>query len=195
MKLLAMMLATALVISSTPAIAELDDNGLHVAPWIETTFLDMREDLGDATANGQRLLVMVEQRGCIYCTRLHEEVFVAPEIAALLEENFFVVRVNLHGSTEAYDFDGQAMSEAELARRWGTLFTPTLLFFPQEVPADVAGSEATVAVMPGAFGSETVYDMLNWILAEGYLGEEDFQRYHARMYNARVETDTLIGSE
>jgi thioredoxin-related protein len=42
------------------------------------TFLDLREDLETANAQGQRFVVIVEQRGCIYCTRMHEEVFVEP---------------------------------------------------------------------------------------------------------------------
>jgi thioredoxin-related protein len=56
---------------------------LHIAPWIEDTFLDLREDLETANAQGQRFVVIVEQRGCIYCTRMHEEVFVEPRIAQL----------------------------------------------------------------------------------------------------------------
>ena len=35
--------------------------------------------------------------------------------------------------------------------------------------------------MPGAFGRSTTFNMLNWIVAEGYLGDENFQKYHARM--------------
>ena len=36
--------------------------------------------------------------------------------------------------------------------------------------------------MPGAFGRWTTFNMLNWVLEEGYDGDEDFQRYHARMF-------------
>jgi thioredoxin-related protein len=125
-------LALALPLSSTAA--ELNDDGLHVAPWIEDTFLDLREDLETANAAGQRFVVIVEQRGCIYCTRMHEEVFVEPDIAQLLDEEFFVVRLNMHGSLEAVDFDGEAMEERDLVRRWRNMFTPTMHFFRDEVP-------------------------------------------------------------
>lgn len=167
--------------------AELNADGLHVAPWIEETFLDLREDLGDATANGQRFAVIVEQRGCIYCTRMHEEVFSDPEIAEILEDDFFVVRLNMHGALEATDFDGEAMEERELVRRWRNMFTPTMMFFRAEVPEGATGAEAAVVTMPGAFEKGTMFDLLTWVLAEGYDGEEDFQRYHARMINARRE--------
>ena len=76
----------------------------------------LREDLAEATANGQRLMVMIEQRGCIYCSRMHEEVWVVPDILQMLEEEFYVVRINMHGSTEVTDFDGETMEEREIAR-------------------------------------------------------------------------------
>jgi thioredoxin-related protein len=180
-------LALALPLSSTAA--ELNDDGLHVAPWIEDTFLDLREDLETANAAGQRFVVIVEQRGCIYCTRMHEEVFVEPDIAQLLDEEFFVVRLNMHGSLEAVDFDGEAMEERDLVRRWRNMFTPTMHFFRDEVPEDMTGAEAAVVIMPGAFEAGTMYNLLNWVLDEGYDGEEDFQRYHARMLNERMQAD------
>jgi thioredoxin-related protein len=165
-----------------PAWAEVGDDGLHIAPWIEETFLDLREDLAEATANGQRLMVMIEQRGCIYCSKMHEDVWVVPDIQAMLQDDFYVVRINMHGSTEVTDFDGEVMEEREIARRWRNMFTPTILFFPETVPEDITGIEAAAVVMPGAFGRWTTFNMLNWVLEKGYEGDEDFQRYHARMF-------------
>jgi thioredoxin-related protein len=163
-----------------PALAELDDNGLHVEDWIEETFLDLRDDLSDANANGQRLLILFEQRGCIYCNEMHENVFSRENIATMLDEDFFVIRLNLHGSLEVTDFDGEAMSEREIARRWGILFTPTLMFMPEEVPEDQTAQQASVATMPGAFGGWTTFNLLNWVQEHGYDTDEGFQRYHAR---------------
>ncbi len=169
--------------------AELNADGLHVAPWIEETFLDLREDLETANAEGRRFAVIVEQRGCIYCTRMHEQVFVEPRVAELLDEAFYVVRLNMHGALEAVDFDGEAMEERDLVRRWRNMFTPTMHFFRADIPEDLTGAEAAVATMPGAFEIDTMYDLLNWVLEEGYDGEEDFQRYHARMINERREAE------
>ena len=167
---------------ATPALAEIGDDGLHIAPWINDTFLDLREDLADANAQGRRLVVIIEQRGCIYCSKKHEEVWIVPDILQMLEEDFYCVRFNRHRSTEVTDFDGEMMEERQIARRWRNLFTPTILFFPEDVPEDVTGIEAAAVVMPGAFGRWTTFNMLNWVLEKGYEGEEDFQRYHARMF-------------
>ena len=57
------------------AAAELGDDGLHKTAWMRDTFKDLREDLEEANAEDKRLMLMFEQRGCIYCTKMHEEVY------------------------------------------------------------------------------------------------------------------------
>jgi thioredoxin-related protein len=189
MMLRAIAFAALAAISTTAGAAELGDDGLHKTDWMRDTFKDLGEDLAEATAEGKRLLIMVEQRGCIYCTKMHEEVFPRDEIASYIEDNFFVVQMNLHGSTEIVDFDGEALEEREAARKWGVLFTPTMMFFPEEVGAEAPANEVAVAVMPGAFGAGTTLDFLTWIQEKRYedQSEEDFQRYHARRIQERSD--------
>ncbi len=178
---------TALGLALPAMGAELGDDGLHKADWMRDTFKDLREDLAEANAEGKRLLLMVEQRGCIYCTKMHEEVFPRPEITKMLEEEYFVVQLNLHGDIEIIDTDGEALSEKDAVGKWRVLFTPTLMFLPEDVPEDQNAAEAAVAVMPGAFGPGTTKDMLTWVVEKRYLSQEDedFQRYHARMIRER----------
>jgi thioredoxin-related protein len=174
--------ALAALALALPAFAvELGDDGLHKPDWLRETFKDLSEDLAEANAEGKRLLVIVEQRGCIYCTKMHEEVFPEPEIDALIRDNFFVVQMNLFGDVEVTDFDGTALPEKELAARWGVLFTPTMIFLPEEVHDGATAAQASVATMPGAFGTGTVKNLLTWIIEHGYESGEHFQKYHARM--------------
>ena len=158
----------------------LGDDGLHKPDWLHETFKDMREDLAEANAEGKRLMVIVEQRGCIYCTEMHEKIFVVPEIETLLREKFFVVQMNLYGATDVTDFDGTVLPEKEMARRWGIVFTPTLIFLPEDVPADKTGAQAAVVMMPGAFGKLTTQGLLQWVLERGYEKGELFQEYLTR---------------
>lgn len=164
------------------AAVELGDDGLHKTDWMRDTFKDLREDLADANSEGKRLMVIIEQRGCIYCTKMHEEVFPRPEIADFIRENYFVVQLNLHGDLEVVDFDGESLTEKQAARKWGLLFTPSILFLPEEVGEDQTAAQAAVAMMPGAFGPATTLDLLTWVEEKRYAidSDEDFQRYHAR---------------
>ncbi|MEX0310833.1 MAG: thioredoxin, partial [Tateyamaria sp.] len=115
----------------------------------------------------------------------HEEVFVVPEIEAFIEENFFVVQINMFGDVEVTDFDGTTLPEKDMVKRWGVLFTPSIYFFPEEVGDDVMATQAAVANMPGAFGRWTTFNMLNWVVENGYKGDEPFQKYHARKFEAQ----------
>ena len=105
---------TTLAVSFPCAAAELGDDGLHKAPWMRDTFKDLSEYLEEATAEGKRLMVMIEQRGCIYCKKMHEEVFVVPEIAQFIEEYYFVIQINMFGDVEVTDFDGTTLTEKEM---------------------------------------------------------------------------------
>jgi len=169
--------------------SELGDDGLYKSPWMRDTFKDLREDLEEANAEGKRLALFFEQRGCIYCRQMHEEVFSDPAISEYIGEHFFVVQLNLYGDIEVTDFDGETLSEKEMARRWRVMFTPNIVFLPEDVGEDVTAIDAAVAVMPGAFGKGTSLDMFTWVAEKRYdmVSEtgEDFQRYHARMIQER----------
>ncbi|MCH1469724.1 MAG: thioredoxin family protein [Planktomarina sp.] len=176
------LIAAAVFMSATMGLAEMGDDGLHKAPWMRDTFKDLSEDLADANAEGKRLMVIIEQRGCIYCKKMHEDVFSVAKIADYIEANFFVVQINMFGDVEVTDFDGTILPEKEMVRRWGALFTPSVMFFPEEVAEDVPANQAAVATMPGAFGKHTTFNMLNWVVEHGYAGDESFQKYHARKF-------------
>ena len=171
-----------LALAVTAHAAELGDDGLHKAGWMRDTFKDLGEDLEEATANGQRLLVIVEQRGCIYCTKMHEEVFIKEDIAQTLNDDYFVVQINMFGDVEVTDFDGETLSEKEAVRKWGALFTPYMMFFPEESDGTMPADDLAVATMPGAFGPATTRNLLAWVQEKGYEKDEPFQKYHARKF-------------
>lgn len=180
-------LIAACLVATQVHAAEVGDDGLHKAPWMRDTFKDLSEDLEEATAEGKRLMVLIEQRGCIYCKKMHEEVFIVPEIEAFIQDNYFVVQINMFGDVEVTDFDGTTMAEKDIVKRWGALFTPMILFFPEEVGDDQTAMQAAVANMPGAFGRSTTFNMLNWVVERGYEGDEPFQKYHARKFAEKKE--------
>lgn len=184
-----MFAALAVVMAFPVAAQEMGDDGLFKSPWMRDTFKDLREDLDEANAEGKRLVLFFEQRGCIYCRKMHEEVFTDAEVSDFIDANYFVVQLNLHGDTEVTDFDGEVLSEKDMARKWRVLFTPNIVFLPEEVPEGQSAIEAAVAVMPGAFAKGTSLDMFTWVAEKRYEIQdetgEDFQRYHARRIQER----------
>lgn len=176
--------ALALTLAGPATASELGEDGLHKPDWLRETFKDLREDLAEANAEGKRLLITFEQRGCIYCTEMHEKVFPDPKIDALIRAHYFVVQMNLFGDVEVTDFDGVALPEKDMAVRWGVVFTPTLIFLPEEVPEGKTAAQAAVVAMPGAFGVATTEALLTWVRDHGYESGEHFQKYLAARINA-----------
>ena len=177
----------ALLVLATPltAATTLGDDGLHKAEWMHNTFKDLREDLAEANAAGKRLAIVIEQLGCIYCTKMHKEVWPDPVINRMLNKDFFFVQINMFGDVDVTDFDGQVLSEKKMVMKWGVMFTPTVLFLPEEVPKGLSASRAAVGLVPGALSKGMTLDMLTWVRDRIYKSGENFQKYHARMLNAR----------
>ena len=99
------------IFATAVGAADIGDDGLHKTSWMRDTFKDLSEDLEEANGLGKRFAIIFEQRGCVYCTKMHNEVFPRPEISSYLQENYFVVQLNLYGDVEVIDFDGEALSE------------------------------------------------------------------------------------
>lgn len=163
--------------------AEIGEDGLHKQDWFALTFRDVAEDIEAAREEGKRLVMIFEQRGCIYCAKMHEVLLADPEVADYIKANFKVVQYNMFGDEEVTDLDGEVLTEKTAARKWGFVFTPTLMFLPDEVPEGKTAAEAAVATMPGAFGKWTFLNMFKWVAEKGYEGDEHFQKYHARIIN------------
>lgn len=158
-----------------------DDNGIYHQSWFHLSFLDLREDFADAKAAGRRFAVIFEQRGCIYCTKMHTEVLSQRYINDYVRENFRIVQLDLWGSREVTDFDGTRMSERTLAERWGVIFTPTIVFFKD----DLTGLEGkwgrdieAIERLPLSYGRHTFYDLFVWVRHKIYEKDRNFQRFH-----------------
>ena len=50
------------------------DDGIYRHSWMTETFLDLKEDFQSAKSKGKRLVVFIEQKGCIYCQKIQTEI-------------------------------------------------------------------------------------------------------------------------
>ena len=122
-----------LALAAAPAhAAKLGEDGLHKQPWFTITFKDLKEDMAAAKEAGKRLAIIIEQRGCLYCKKMHETVFSDEKVAKYISDNFMMVQYNMFGDEEVIDLDGETLAEKTAVRRWGLAFTHTIMFFPEQ---------------------------------------------------------------
>ncbi|MGE0628809.1 MAG: thioredoxin family protein [Hyphomicrobiaceae bacterium] len=155
------------------------DDGIYHQKWFHEGFLELKEDYVEAEKAGKRFAVIFEQRGCVYCARMHNDVLALKYINDYVRENFVIVQLDLWGAREVTDFDGTKMPEKRIAERWGVLFTPTIVFFKDGLKDTKGwGQPLEVARMQLGFGPPTFYDMFVWIRAKVYEKDRNFQRFH-----------------
>lgn len=175
--------------ASEPAAEPLKgEDGIYHQPWFNTaTFLDLREDFEEARAAGKRFAIIFEQRGCIYCVKMHTEVFAQRYINDYVRENFAILQFDMWGSREVTDFDGTRLEEKKLAERWGVMFTPTIVFFKDDLSGldGQWGQPLEVTRMNLGIGAGTFYDMFVWIRHKIYEQDRNFQRFHLARYHER----------
>lgn len=163
------------------------DDGLYHHEWFTDSFLNLKEDWEEAKAEGKRLAIFIEQRGCSYCEQIQKEILSQKYIRDYIKNNFRVIQLNLWGERKVIDFDGKELPEKEAARRWGILFTPTILLFTDDSTGKI-GKPApawTVASMPGAFKKNTFYDMFVWVGSGAHKVMPNFQAFHINRIKAR----------
>jgi thioredoxin-related protein len=158
-----------------------EEDGLYHQSWYRLSFLNLSDDFADARAAGKRFAVIFEQRGCPYCIKLHTDILAQRYINDYVRENFAVLQLDLWGAREVTDFDGRVFSERALAERWGVIFTPTIVFFKD----DLSGLEGkwgraleAIERLPLSFGPNTFYDLLVWVRLKLYERDRNFQRFH-----------------
>jgi thioredoxin-related protein len=158
-----------------------EDDGLYHQKWFKLSFLDLREDFAEAKTASQRFAIIFEQRGCPYCTRLHTEILAHKYINDYVRQNFRILQLDLWGSREVTDFDGAKMSEKALAERWGVIFTPTIVFFKDDLTGlDGKWGRELEAIerLPLSYGRDTFYDLFVWVRHKLYQQDKSFQRFH-----------------
>lgn len=152
------------------------DDGLFKQDWFLDTFLEFGDDLAEAAAEGKGLMVLFEQQGCPYCRELHRVNFVHEKLRDFLVANYNVVQIDIFGSREVTDFDGETMEERDLARKWGVHFTPTSVLFNPKAAGSASLAEAEAFRMPGYFKPFHYMSALEYV-SRGEYENIGFQRF------------------
>lgn len=100
--------------------------------WFKQSFLDIREDIEEATSAGKRLMLYFYQDGCPYCKKLLQDNFGQREVSQRTRQYFDLIAINMWGDREVVDFQGNMITEKLFARDLKVMFTPTLLMLDEE---------------------------------------------------------------
>lgn len=148
----------------------LTDDGLYKQSWFLESFLDLADDLDGAAKEGKRFAVMWELKGCPYCKETHFVNFSQSRISDYVKANFQVLQLNIIGSRKVTDFDGEVLSEKEMAAKYQVRFTPTFQFFGDNAAAlkGLPPQKREVARAPGYLRPDDFLAMFRFVREKAY---------------------------
>lgn len=101
--------------------------------WFKLTFGDLRDDLREAVAAGKSGIVLYfGQKRCSYCEQFLEKDLGQPDIAGYMRKHFDVIPIDIWDIDDIIDTDGSEQDERELALKYNTNFTPSLVFYDEK---------------------------------------------------------------
>lgn len=124
----------ALMFSAAPAYAadkgKLTGGIAHEYPeWFKESFLDLKEDAGEAAAENKHTILFLSLNGCPYCARMLSESFAENKEEIL--KDFDTIGLNIRGDRMVMVDGDNEMSEKQLARKLRVRFTPTVIFLDE----------------------------------------------------------------
>ena len=123
--------AAILYVAWATALAADAPQEITAPAWFKHSFLDLRDDIKEASATKRRVVIYFGQNGCPYCRKLMEANFGRQDIADKTRRHFDAIEINIFGSREVTWLDGKTRSEKEFAAMLKVQFTPTLLFLDE----------------------------------------------------------------
>lgn len=148
------------------------DEALEYPDWFKLSLGDLNEDIASARADGKfGIIVYYGQKRCSYCERFLQVNLADPSTERYLRQHFDVIPIDIWGIEEFTDSDGRSYSERELALRYNTSFTPSLVFY------DSRGKP--VYRLRGYYPPYQFRAALTYV-AEGFYRVESFRDYLAR---------------
>jgi thioredoxin-related protein len=102
---------------------------LHEVPaWFKESFLEIADDVEDASEAGKHVLLFFELNGCPYCDRMLEESFETEPLSSYIQANFDAIAINIQGDREIAFNEEISVTEKELGEILKVYSTPALLF-------------------------------------------------------------------
>jgi thioredoxin-related protein len=144
----------------------------EVPGWFKRSFLDMPEDVAEASRDGKRLLLYFGQDGCPYCAALFNTNFSQAHIVDYARRHFDAIEFNIWGDREVTDFSGRKLPEKEFAAKLKVLFTPTILL--------IGENGETVLRINGYYPPHQFLAALQYV-AEKQEGKITFREYLAKL--------------
>jgi len=89
-------------------------------------WMPLHTAMEQASGNDRLLMIDIYEVGCRFCRAMDREVYPSPSIRAILDRDFYPVKVNGHSENKLI-FNGEEITEREFASRMGVTAYPFIV--------------------------------------------------------------------
>lgn len=104
----------------------------EIPAWFTDSFLEISEDVEEATDNNKQVLLYFHLDGCPYCSAMLDQNFKSGDNLDFIKTHFSVISVNIKGDREITLNEGEALLEKELSQNLKVQYTPTIIFMGED---------------------------------------------------------------
>ena len=134
---------------------------VHQAPgWFKESFLDIADDVDEATESGKHVLLFFQLNGCPYCDRMLEEGFEAEPLTSYIKQHFDAISINVRGDREIAFNEEISVTEKQLSEILEVAATPAILFLDED--------NRTVVRVNGYRAPERFRQILEFVATKSY---------------------------
>jgi thioredoxin-related protein len=159
--------------------------------WFKESFLDIGEDVMEASDQGKHVMLFMHLNGCPYCYKMIEENIKNAPYTDFIKENFDVISLNIKGDREVALNAEISLTEKQLADRFKVMYTPTIVFL---------GPDNKVVARTNGYRSVADFKLvLNYVQEKAYenkrlteyINEKKSQSYKFREHPQITSADNL----
>jgi thioredoxin-related protein len=115
--------------TEAPKRGEVQGGVLHPAPaWFKDSFLDIADDIEEATDADKHLMLFFDLTGCPYCDQMLTEIFESEPYASKIQQHFDVISINIKGDRDIAYNENLSVTEKELSEMLNVHSTPGIIF-------------------------------------------------------------------
>ncbi len=96
--------------------------------WFKESFLDISEDVAEASDSNKHVMLFFHLNGCPYCFKMNEENIKNAPYTDFIKNNFDVIALNIKGDREVVVNEELSLTEKEMAKKLKVIYTPSIIF-------------------------------------------------------------------
>ena len=118
--------------ADTPARGTVKGGVPHQVPgWFKESFLEIADDVDEATEAGKHVLLFFQLNDCPYCDRMLTESFETEPMTSYIRKHFDTIAINVRGDREIAFNEEITVTEKQLAEILKVAATPAILFLDE----------------------------------------------------------------